>query len=188
MEINQQRIEDAVIAEVASKLIGDDDLYGRVKRAVDERVNAIFANSADAKITEAVEEAIKTGFDRQYFKTNSFGQAVSAPTTISKELERLIGDYWNTKVDSAGKPTTSSYNVTTRAEWMFMSMCAKDFSEDMKRHVVDMGGALKDALRKQLHETVNGLLSEVFKVRSLDDQGKSRRDSSLIQLPAAPVS
>ena len=40
----------------------------------------------------------------------------------------------------------------------------------MKQHVVNWGGALKDRLRGELHETVNKLLSDVFTVKSAFDQ------------------
>ena len=183
MEINQERIEAAIIAEAVDRLVGEDDLYSRVKTGIDTRINKIFLDSVEAKITAAVEDAIKTGFERQYFKTNSFGQQTGAATTIAAELEKLIGGYWNEKVDSQGKPTSSNYNVMTRAEWMFLSITADDFNKNMKQHVINVGGALKDGLRSKLHETVNSLLSEVFHVRSLEDQGANRRDRSSIDPP-----
>lgn len=187
MELNQARIEDAIVAEVASKIIGDDDLYGRVTRAVDARIDKHFREIADAQIAAAVQAAVTEGFERSYQKVDNFGAPIGPKTTIREELQRLIGDYWTALVDRQGKPTRDAYNATTRAEWMMTHLVAADFQGEMKQHVANLGGALKDKLRAELHETVNRLLSEVFRVRSVEDQGAKRSDVSVIDPPAKPL-
>ncbi len=187
MELNQERIENGIIAEVAQKMIGDDDLYERVKRAIDVRIDKLWKETAEARIQSEVELAIAAGFEKSYRKVDSFGLADGEPTTIRAELEKLIAGYWNQRVGRDGKPTESTYSTSTRAEWMMTQLVAADFQGEMQNHVVSVGGALKDALRAELHETVNKLLSGVFKVRSLDDQGKKRNDSSIIAPPAFPI-
>lgn len=183
MQLDQTRIEDAIIAEVADKLMGSDDLYGRAKKAVEEKINRLWKEEAEARVRSEVEAAITAGFEREYQKTDAFGQKVGATTTIRAELERLIGGYWNERVGSDGKPTSSSYNTVTRAEWMMTKLCADDFAGQMKVHVINVGGALKDAFRKELHSTVNRMLSEVFHVRSLGDQGKGRETIDPVAKP-----
>ena len=89
---------------------------------------------------------------------------------MRKELDRIISGYWNERVDSNGKPTESTYSSTSRAEWTMLRLVAADFSGEMKQHIVNLGGSLKDSLRSTLHETVNSLLSEVFFVKSEGDQ------------------
>src|SRR5665213_3451433 len=119
MELDQARIENAIIAEVADKMIGDDDLYGRIKKAVDTRIDKHFREVADAQIKAAIEDAVRTGFDHEYQKISSFGEPVAAKTTIRAELERMIAGYWNIKVDDKGNPATDSYGkYMTRAEWV----------------------------------------------------------------------
>lgn len=180
MELDQAKIEESIIAKVADDIVRDDDLYDRVRRAVDTRIDKIFTEAATKSIEAAVTEAIKAGFDREYSRVTAYGERVGAPTTIRKELEKLIAGYWNGTVDRSGKPSTSYGDKVTRAEWTMMQMVAKDFNDGMKQHVVDLGGSLKDGLRRELHETVNRLLSEVFHVRSADDQRANRRDQSII--------
>jgi hypothetical protein len=181
MEIDQARIEQAVIDDVSRKLVSDDDLYSRVAKAVDARIDKHFMDAADAQIRTVVEAAISHGFDREYQKVSAFGEKVGDKTTIRAELERLIGGYWNERVDKSGKPTTSNYdNPPTRAEWVMMQMVAADFRDGMQQHVVNVGGALKDKLRSELYETINRLLADVFHVRSAADQAAHRSDRSLI--------
>jgi len=171
MELDKKRIEDAIIAEVADKIIGEDELYSRVKTAVEQRIDRLFKDKADAQIAAAIDDAIRNGFDREYCRISSWGERQGEPTTIRKELERLISGYWNEKVDRQGNPSTySSSHDVTRAEWLMMQFVADDFKGNMKQHVVNVTAHLKDGLRKELHKTVNQLLSGTFHVKSLDDQ------------------
>lgn len=171
MELNQERIEAAIIAEVADRIIGEDELFDRVRKAVDDRISKLFKDHADAQIRAAIDAAIKDGFEREYVRINSWGEREGKPTTIRKELEKVIGDYWNQKVDIHGKPSSlHSDRHATRAEWLMSKMVADDFNGHMKQHVVNLGGALKDQLRESLHGTVNELLTKVFHVNSSGDR------------------
>jgi hypothetical protein len=185
MEINQQRIEDAIIADVAEKIIGEDEIYSRVKTAIDAKIDRLWKDVVQSRITTEIEAVITTGFDREYQKVDSFGGKTGPSTTIRAELEKQVGGYWNARVDSQGKPSDSSYSTTTRAEWLMTKMCAADFEGEMKKHVINVGGALKDAFRAELNSTVNKLLSEVFHVRSLGDQGKGREVIDPVAKPVA---
>ena len=156
--------------EVSDKLVGEEDLYSRVKHAVDERIDRLFKATVDAQITAAIEAAITQGFEREYCRVDPFGQREGKPTTIRRELERMIGGYWNESVDNQGKPASGYGAKMNRAEWMMTQLVAADFKGEMQQHVVNIGGALKDKLRASLHETVNRLLSETFHVNSAEDQ------------------
>lgn len=168
MEINKERIEDAIVEKVASDFINEENLSEQINSEVKRRIDFHFKTHADAQIKGAIDDAIRNSFEREYCKVNSWGQREDNPTTISKELERLIGNYWNAKVDRNGKETTYSEG-TTRAEWLMMQLVAADFKDAMKQHVVNITGGLKDGLRDQLHKTVNELLSGTFHVKSIDD-------------------
>lgn len=188
MELDQTRIEDAVVREVADRIIGEEDLYSRVKRAVDARIDLHFKTTADAQIQAAIQTAIVSGLEHEYHRIDSFGKREGEPTTIRAELEKAIGGYWNTRVGNDGNPTNSSYHSMTRAEWTMTKLVAADFQGEMKQHIVNLGGALKDKLRAELHETVNRLLSDILHVRSAGDEAQRRQDSSIIHPKQAPAS
>lgn len=180
MELNQERIEAAIVSEVSDRIIGEDELFDRVRTAVDTRISTLFKERADAQIREAIDAAIASGFDREYTRVNSWGERQGVPTTIRKELEKVISTYWNERVTAKGEP--SQYNATqTRAEYVMSKIVAADFDAQMKQHVVNAAGQFKDGLRRSLHETVNELLSTVFKVKSLDDQTMIRTGDACIQ-------
>jgi hypothetical protein len=169
MQINQEKIEAAIIQEAADRIVEDRDIGALVQAEVIKRIDAIFATTAEEQIKRQVEIAIAKGFSHEYCKINSLGQKVGEPTTIGAELNNLIGGYWNTKVDRDGNPS-SNYGNVTRAEWFMLKMAGESLGSEMKQHIVNIGGGLKDSLRKQFHGVVNQLLSEVFVVNSLEDQ------------------
>lgn len=182
MEIDLKRVEDAIVAEVSDRIVDESGLNKIVQEKINSRIDKIFEMHAQSIIDEAINKAIKDGFERSYRRVDSFGNSIGEPTTIRSQLEKLISGYWDTRVDKHGKPDTSSYgDKMTRAEWLMTQLVAKDFEGEMKQHVVNVGGALKDQLRSSLHGTVNQLLSEVFKVKSQDDQILHRTGDACIQ-------
>jgi len=187
MEISQSRIEQAIVEEAVEKFISDEDLYIRVKQGIEDRIDQLFQKSAETQINAAINEAIQQGFEREYRKVDPFGHPVGDKTTIKAELERMIGGYWNTRVDKNGKPTESHYNAISRAEWMMTQLVAADFSGEMKQHIVNLGGALKDKLRAELHTTVNKLLSETFNVNSYEDQRLKEPGRAMIAEKQRPL-
>lgn len=128
---------------------------------------------ASAQIQAAIDDAIKQGFEREYQKVDSWGQAVGEQTSIKQQLDKMVGGYWNTPVDKrTGNPTEHGYSAITRAEFLMAKICAEDFSETMKNSAVQVTGALKDGLRNQMGQHMDQLLESLFRVRSLQDQGK----------------
>lgn len=170
MELNTERIEAAIVAEVSKKILDNDDILARAKSAIEARVDKLWREVVREKLQSEVDALVLRGLDHSYRKVDSFGSQVGETTTVRKELERLIGGYWSTRVDCNGKPSDSSYGTTSRAEWQMMKLVAANFSDEMKQHIVNLGGSLKDKLRAELHSTVNKLLSDVFHVNSLQDQ------------------
>ncbi len=185
MEIDKERIENAIVDQVASEFVNEENLSKKINDEVIKRIDRLFKDQADAQIKTAIDEAIHNGFEHEYCRVNSWGQREGKPTTIRKELEKLIGNYWNTKVDRNGKETTY-HDGTTRAEWLMMQLVAADFKKDMQQHVVNITAGLKDGLRQQLHKTVNDLLTGTFHVKSLDDQ--KLKDGYSSHPEAKPVS
>jgi hypothetical protein len=188
MQIDQAKIEKAIIDGAVSGFIDDGDLYERVKKGIEARIDNLFATKVAQSVTETVERIAKEGFERQYRKTDSFGRPVGEPTSISKELEAMIGNYWNHRVNLRGEPVENgAYNSTSRAEWMMAKVCADDFSKEMKQHVVNVAGALKDHFRGVLNDHVATMLTDVFKVQSEGDRALKNKGMASIAPPAGPI-
>ena len=174
LNINEEDIKKAIVEKAASDLLNnDDDLSGMVRKEVERRVQKIFVERAEAQIAAAVDAAVQNGFDTGYQRVNGWGQPEGEKTTIRAQLDKLIGGYWTAKVDPrTGKATDSSYSSVSRAEYLMTQICAENFSEEMKKHAQNITGSLKDGLRGQMAKVMDGMLDELFRIRSLQDQGK----------------
>lgn len=177
IKIDETTLQDAIIERAADQLIGEmEGISGLVRDAVDRRVGKIFAETAEAEIQERIKSAINDALNREYFRTDNFGQRQGEGTTIAKQLDRMVSGYWSEKVDGAGKPTSNSYGTPmTRAEYIMSQICAKDFSDQMRQAAVSVTAALKDGFRAQMAGHVDKLLDELFRVKSLQDQGKATK-------------
>ena len=175
IQIDQARIEQSIIEQAVGEIADSDDLRSRVASEIDRRIEALFESTVSNIIDEKVRAITLDGFEREYIKRDAFGKPIGEPTTISKELERVVHGYWKDRVDKDGKPTKSDYNFVTRAEYMMMKICADDFSKEMNQHVVNVGGALKDHFREVLNQHVGIMLNNVFRVESIGDKAARRR-------------
>ena len=188
MQLDQEKIEKAIVDEAVHKFIGDDDLYTRIRDGINQRIDKVFADKVSLVVTESVERIVSEGFERKYRKTDGFGRPVGDETSISKELETLVGNYWTERVGRDGKKTDSSYSSMSRAEWMMAQICADDFSKEMKQHVVNVAGSLKDHFRGVLNEHIAIMLSDVFRVNTAGDKAmKNNGGSAIIHPSAGPI-
>lgn len=178
LNLDAKKLEAAIISEAANQILDAEGgaaftrLLDGVRKSVEARIDKIFAETADAAIQNAVAKAIQDGFEKEYCRVNQWGKPEGKPTTIAKELSRVVSGYWNEKVDSNGKPTDSSYSSMTRAEFVMLKVCGDDFSARMKDAALNVTGALKDGLRNQMAQQMDRMLDGLFHVKSLQDQGK----------------
>lgn len=173
LNISEDDLKKAIVEKAANDLLNhDDDLSSMVSKEVSRRIQKIFVERVDAQIAAAVDEAVQNGFDTEYQRVNNWGQPEGEKTTIRAQLDKMIGGYWTTKVDmKSGKPS-DGYSTTTRAEYLMTKICAENFSEEMKKHATNIAGHLKDGLRSQMAGVMDGILDQLFRVKSLQDQGK----------------
>lgn len=174
LNINEEDLKTAIVAKATDEILRhDDDLTDMVRQEVKKRVDAIFAERATKQIQEAIDAAVSSSFEQEYRRVTAFGEPDGAPTTIRKELERTVSGYWSAKVDPrTGKPASSDYNAVTRAEYLMTQVCAEDFTAGLKQSVNNVTGALKDGLRNQLAIQMDTMLTQLFNIKSLQDQGK----------------
>lgn len=174
LNLNEEDLKAAIVAKATDQLLShEDDLGGMVRQEMNKRIDAMFAAGVRERIDEAINEAIRNGFDREYQRIDQWGEPKGPKTSIRSELAKIVEGYWNTRVDvKSGKPTDSSYHSCTRAEYLMTTICAQDLSEAMKTSAINVTGALKDGLRNQLARHMDEMLNGLFHVKSLQDQGK----------------
>jgi cation transport regulator ChaB len=174
MELNQAAIEKAIVETAVNEVLGRWDPHKGIDAEIKKRIDKLFTERAEQQITAAINQAIEDGFDREYRRVDSWGQPQGQPTTIRKQLEDSISDYWNKKVDSNGKPTDSTYNGTTRAQYVMVKACGEDFHKLVQQNAINVTAELKDALRAQLRGFVDETLKNLFKVATLQDKAEGR--------------
>lgn len=174
LTINDEDLKSAIVQKAADEILSSDsDLHALVAKEVNVRLDKIFVARAEAQIAAAIDAAVLNSFDREYQRITQWGEPTGPKTTIRAELERTVNAYWSARVDAKhGKPTTSEYGSVTRAEYLMTQVCAEDFTAGMKQSVSNVTGALKDGLRNQLASLMDSMLNDLFRIKSLQDQGK----------------
>ncbi len=170
MDINLQAIEAALVKELADRAEREFDVGEFLRDALDRRLNRLFAERAEAEIEATVSAIIKDGFDREFRPVDAFGHPSGPSTTLRKALAGMISNFWQQKVDKSGKPGDGWGYDMTRAEYTMAQLVTSDFRGELQQHVVNVAGGLKDGLRAELRNTVNGLLDQVFRVRTQNDK------------------
>lgn len=173
--LDEEKLHEAIIERAAEQLL-DRMSGGRdmIRDAVDKRVSKIFAETAEKEIAERVQAAINDALHREYFAVDNFGQKTGS-TTIAKKLDHIVGAYWSERVNKSGQKTDSTYDTMSRAEFIMAQVCAKDFTDQMRQAAISVTAALKDGFRAQMAGHVDKLLDELFRVKSLQDQGKATK-------------
>lgn len=174
LNINEDDLKTAIVSKVSDELLRDgDDLSGMVASELKKRIDKIFNERVTAQIEVAINETINGSFEREYRRVNTWGEPEGPSTTIRKELEKTVTAYWSAKVEPrTGKPASSDYNTVTRAEYLMTQICAEDFTKEMTQSMSNVTGALKDGLRVQLARQMDTMLDGLFRIKSLQDQGK----------------
>ncbi|WP_321354612.1 hypothetical protein [Pseudomonas extremaustralis] len=174
LNINEDDLKTAIVAKVSDELLREgDDLSSMVAAELKKRIDKIFNERVTAQIEAAINETINGSFEREYRRVNTWGEPEGPTTTIRKELEKTVNAYWSAKVDPrSGKTTSSDYNAVTRAEYIMTQVCAEDFTKEMTQSVRNVSGALKDGLRVHLAKQMDEMLDGLFRIKSLQDQGK----------------
>lgn len=174
LNISEDDLKAAIVEKATDEILNSDhDLAGLIAKEVKARLDKIFVDRAEAQIQAAIDDAIKDGFSREYQRVNTWGEPQGEKTSISAELQKMVSSYWSANVDSrTGKPSDSNYNAVTRANYLMTQICAQDFTEGMKAHAQNITGHLKDGLRNRLATSMDGMLDQLFHIKSLQDQGK----------------
>lgn len=172
IKIDQEQIEKQVTSKVIDWFIDEDKILDTIRDGISKKIDEIFATKAQEMVNKLTESAFKNAFEKQYQKVDAYGRSEGDPTTIKRELDRIVGSYWAEKVDKSGNRTSNDYNSQPRAEYLMTQICAEDFSKMMKESAVQITGNLKDNFRGQMAQQMDQLLNSLFKVQSLQDQGK----------------
>lgn len=173
IEIDNDKIMAAVVDKVADEFMRtESDLFNAVEAKINKKIDALFVKSVQPRIQAELDKALADCFHREFQKTTPWGEADGPPTSISRELERLMSGFWAQKVDKDGKET--SYGNLTRAEFTMAKVLGDDFNKQTERYLIQSAAWLKDGVRDHLRGEVDKMLANLFHVKSAQDHAEGR--------------
>jgi len=99
MQIDQARLEKAVVQQVIDYFVDDEKTFEKIRNDISARIDKLFADHATELVKKMAEDAVLNGFEREYVKIDQWGQKAGEPTSIKKELERMVSAHWSERVD-----------------------------------------------------------------------------------------
>jgi len=173
IQLDNEKIMAAVVDKIAEEFAREDhELFDAVERRINAKIDQQFRQMVEPRIKDEIDKALTNAFDREYYRTNSWGEREGEPTSIAKELQKLMTNFWQEKVDEKGNP--SSYSKITRAEYTMSKVLGEDFRKEMEKYIISSAAGLKDGLRGALRTQIDEMLGNLFRVRSGQDQAESR--------------
>lgn len=167
-------IEKAVVDRAVERFFDEHyDFRATLTAEVTKRLDAMFADKAEAAIAGAIDTALEDGFNREFQRSTPWGEKQGAPTTIRRELEALLTDFWKQTVDKSGKPSTGYGNVT-RVEYVMTKVAGEDFMKNLSQHLIGSAAHFKDGLRNELRGRVDEMLGNLFHVKTAQDKAEGR--------------
>ena len=160
----------AAVAENIANSIEGFDAYEAAQKLVKERVEKELAQ----KLTAAVDEMMRVEMDRlmrtEITPVDIWGDKTGKPTNLRAAITERARNYWEERVDSEGKTSTSNYIAKPRHEWVFSKIVSEAFTDAVKNNTLSVIGAFKDALRADAAKRFDEQLDQLIRVTSLGQQ------------------
>lgn len=173
LQIDQARIEEVIVERAVKEILGDSTMLdSRIYNEVERLVNDAVSKTINDRVEAALSSAMSAALDDEIQPLTLWGESAGQPTTLRAALHARAKDFWNEKVDKEGKQST--YGGKPRWEHVVSVMTAREFDNAIKQNIVNIAGAIKDAVRATFYEQVDKKLDEFFKIRSLDDANRPK--------------
>jgi len=169
LELNQSEIKEAIVNKAVDEVLGGSgELRDLILREARERIDAEISKRLNTAVEQTLNTILEQSLDSEIHPVNTWGEREGEPTTIRASLHDRAKSFWSEKVDKAGKK--SSYHGVPRYEHVLSVITAQEFDLAVKQNIVNIAGAIKDAVRQDFYSAVDVKLNEFFKVTSAADQ------------------
>lgn len=139
-------IETAIVHAAASQLLGRQSDRAMAK-AIEERCLELLS----AKIDAALEPVVKDVLDRPMLADP---YSKKDPVTL-REFIGLVGrDFLETRVDSQGKPSTSTYD-TPRIQRLVSELVSRDFQTEITKETRNIVNEVRTAIKSEQTKILN---------------------------------
>jgi len=166
--ITREELLEMAAQKLADMYAENDDLAASVSAKIEDRIKQLFAETITVRIETFLHAEMERLISMEIRPVDIWGKPTGAPTTIRAQLAARAKEFWDTKVDTDGRPST--YSKTPRHEQLLRKIVGDEFREAMRQNVVNIAAQFKDAVRDDLKAKVDGYLNEFFRVKSRGDK------------------
>lgn len=171
IKLDQKKLEAAIVQQAVDDILsGDHAVHEMVRSEINKRITAELNKNLNKGIEKTLNGILEAALDSEVNPVNIWGEREGEPTTIRAALHKRAQGWWQEKVNSKGEKET--YGGKPRHEYVLSMIAAKEFDSAIKQNMVNMAGALKDAVRKDFYNQVDEHLNKFFKVKSLVEKDR----------------
>ena len=182
--ITQESVQKAVVNHLMTEVFDTHELLQEVTGLFTSKAKELIAEQFPAKLDELREGVFNKTLTEEIIPVDMFGTPIGDKTNIRAEISRRTREYWETTVDKNGRPgkpqgswdTSGQYKA--RHKWVFEEVAQEQFGEALKKEATSIVGELKDAIRESTYKKIDAQLNALLPVKSLGDQGKTRRKAA----------
>ena len=153
IQIDETRVEEHVIQEIADRLIqtySETQLARTVKKAMDAEVLL--------RLERVIEEQVQNMLSRPIQTYDTFGNPVGKPLSLSDVLRAGADTYLTQLVKSDGTPSNSQYDTRkTRLHWVVEKVAI----EGLNKHIQDEAKTLKLELQRKATAAAAQLITQI---------------------------
>lgn len=166
--ITQEQLIEKVVDRISEELLWDaEDGYAnskfarRVKKHIDEKVNASVSAVADKYMVPAFLEHLE---GMRFETTNGYGEPKTEPKTLREFIAHRAENYLDEVVDREGKTRRQGNSFAeygTRAKWLVDRFFTGSVTVKLKEYVDAANDHLSKGLTGALTDGINELLTKL---------------------------
>ncbi len=158
--------EEKIMAAIVEAALEEIDVGAIVRSSINKQVAKKLDGMAAGAVERVLDNEVLALLSREIVPVDTWGERCGEPTTIRAELHQRAMNYWDTKVNENGEPTTSAYNKKTRAEFLLQKIGHESFSRGIRENASGIVSKLHESLEKSAKLDVEVALKECFKAEA----------------------
>ena len=163
--ITPEEIIELAAQKLSDQLADSEALQNSVEGKVNARIEKLFATNLNAKVEAFLSAEMERILSAEICPVNIWGEKQGNPTTIKAVLATRAREFWDTKVNSDGKPG-DFYSNKPRHEWLFEKIVKDQFAEAVKQNITNLVGSLKDSLSTSAAKIVREHIDKIIQVKT----------------------
>lgn len=168
--VNPEDVAKLAAEKLADEVGNEHDFLEMANKIIRARIDEMFVSKISAQIDQALAVRLEEAMNQTIHPVNIWGEKLGEQTSIRDQLNARAKEFWNTPVDSSGKPTQGErYNHATpktRAEWMLGKIVSDEFATHVKENAVNILAVFKEKIRADGHAALDKHIDELVRIKS----------------------